>query len=251
MFEMDEQMLAGTAETIRQRRIADRRRADERKTPQDTEQPETPNPNGTALNEVKPENFEIPHEQVREQKELAVAELEMIRLMLRYGQEMLTEVDESTGETDLTVAGYIIRELYTDELDLQQPLLQGIFEEYKQLTAHGNPVSDMYFLQHPNPEVSSLAASFEPKYELSKIHSRNGETVKTEDKNLLEVVPKSVLAYKNMRVMMRLKEISLAMQQAESNNDTGQFETLCMQYRELTGVKKMLASALGGRIYHS
>jgi ABC-type molybdate transport system ATPase subunit len=109
----------------------------------------------------------------------------------------------------------------------------------------------MYFLQHPDPEVSSLAAGFEPKYVLSNIHRRNGVTVKTEEDNLLEVVPKSVLAYKNMRVMMRLKDISLAMQQAENNKDTNRLETLCVQYRELTNVKKTLGLVLGKRIYHS
>jgi DNA primase len=245
MFGMDEQMLAKTAETMRQKRLDDQRRTDVSKTHREPQQPETPIQKPETVN---PE-LEIPHEQLREQKELAQAELEIIRLMLRYGQETLVEADETTGETGLTVAGFIIRELCTDELDLRQPLLRTIFEEYKQLVQNGAMVNDMYFTQHPDPEISRLAAGFEPKYELSKIHRRRGAIIKTEENNLMEVAPKGILVYKNKRVMMRLKEISLAMQQAESNNDIHLFETLGMQYKELTALKKALGLNLGKRIY--
>ena len=245
MFGMDEQMLAKTAETMRQKRLDDQRRTDVSKTHREPQQPETPIQKPETVN---PE-LEIPHEQLREQKELAQAELEIIRLMLRYGQETLVEADETTGETGLTVAGFIIRELCTDELDLRQPLLRTIFEEYKQLVQNGAMVNDMYFTQHPDPEISRLAAGFEPKYELSKIHRRRGAIIKTEENNLTEVAPKGILVYKNKRVMMRLKEISLAMQQAESNNDIHLFETLGMQYKELTALKKALGLNLGKRIY--
>jgi len=246
IFEMDEQMLAKTSEVFRQKRNTEQRHLDERKQLTDAEQPETSN--------LKPHTREtaiaIPHEQMREQKELAAAETEIIRLLLCYGQEMLAEVDEATGETDLTVAGYIIRELCMDDLYLKQPLLHGIFQEYKQLVTDRVTIDNLYFLQHPDPEVSSQAAGFEPKYELSKIHRRNGATIRTEEDNLLEVVTQSVLAYKNMRVMLRLKEISLSMQRAENDKDTNQLEMLCVQYKELTNIKKTLGLVLGKRIYH-
>ena len=252
LFEIDEQILTKTADTLRQNKTADRHRTDDRKADYNTapseshvqqnqiptQRPETLNPNGEALNEAK-------HE-----ADLSGAEQELIRLMLRYGMNTLLAADESTGETEVTVAGFIIRELSADELDLQQPLLRRVFQEYRQLLQSESTISDLYFTQHPDPEISSLAAGFEPKYELSKIHSRNGTAIKTEENNLLEVVPTSVLVYKYKRVMIRLKEISLAMQQAESNNDTNQFETFCLQYRELTQVKKALGEKLGKRIYH-
>ena len=234
MFEMDEQMLAETAETMRQKRNAEIRRRPETEkpvTPPPSPVPDTPSP-------------EISHEQ----KTLFIAEKEIIRLMLRYGQETLIEPDEITDETGVTVAEYIISELYRDELNLQQPLLHKIFEEYKQLINDGATINDMYFLQHPTPEISRLAAAFEPKYKLSKIHSRNGVVVKTEENNLLEVIPKCVLAYKNKRVVMRLNEISLVMQQAHSNNDISNYETLCRQYEELTQVKMTLGLTLGKRV---
>jgi len=157
----------------------------------------------------------------------------------------LIEADETLGETKQTVANFIINELYADDLDLKQPLLYKIFEEYRLMI---NSVNDIYFLQHHDPEISSLAASFEPKYILSKIHYKNGANVKTDENNLLKIVPNGVLAYKNKRVMIRLKELSLAMQQANNNNDLILFETLFLHYNELTQVKKTLGWTLGKRI---
>jgi len=249
IFEMDEKMLAATSEKMRQKKVSGLKFEASGYGEKSGE--ETSNLNGEALNEVKPQPSTFkPATQQDDRKGAPLPELEIVRLLLRYGQETLIVADESTGEPRLTVAGYIIRELCTDELDFQQPLLQRIFEEYRQLLQNGSVVSDRYFTQHPDPEVSSLAAGFEPKYELSKIHSRTGAAIKTEENNLCEVVPAGVLAFKYKRVMMRLKEISLAIQQAESNNDIGQFETLCKQYNELTEVKKTLGLVLGKRIYH-
>jgi len=233
MFEMDEKMLAETAEVMRKKKPL----------------PSPPQRRGSELPEtLQKESSDAPElsqEQIREQKELARAEKEIIRLMLRFGHETLIEPNETTDEVLLTVASFIISELVADELYLQQPLLHKIFEEYRLLI---HTVNDTYFLQHHDPEISSLAASFEPKYILSKIHYKNGVSVKTDENNLLKVVPNGVLAYKNKRVMIRLKELSFAMQQAENNKDINLFETLFIQYNELTQVKKKLGLTLGKRI---
>ena len=244
MFGMDEQMLTKTAEVMRRKKDDDRYQSNTPKTDYIAEQPETQSPKPETRN---PE-FEVPHEQASEQKELTNAEHEIVRLLLRYGQEMLAELDEETGEAGMTVAEYIINELSMDELDLHQPVLRKVFEEYRQSLYDGAMVNEQSFTQHPDPEISRLVAGFESKYELSVIHRRNGGTVKTEENNLREVVPRSVLAYKNKRVLIRLKEIALAMQQAENNNDVNRFETLCKQHQELSRVK--MALTLGKRIYN-
>ena len=240
MFEMDEIMLTETAEVMRQKKAALQ----------------------TVVRKTEPEKDKIPttdsyektddisHEQSRVEKELARAEYEIIKLLVRFGQELLTPANDTTGETELTVANYIINELTIDELDLQHPLLRKIFDEYKQILNDGLIVTDMYFLQHFDPEISKLAAGLESKYQLSKIHSKNGATVKTEENNLLEATPQCVLAYKNKRVRIRLDEISRAMQQAENDNNHSLFETLFIQYNELTKLKKELGLTLGKRIIY-
>ena len=247
IFGIDEKVLAETAEKMRQKEVSGFRFQVSGNAEKSGDETRTIH----SLAKIKAEDEILYVKPETKNPELEKVELEIIRLLLRYGQNVLVEeADESTDATEKTVADFIIRELCSDELTLQQPLLHRIFEEYRQLTDNGSVISDRYFMQHPDPEISSLAAGFEPKYELSKIHRRNGVEIKTEENSLYEVVPKSVLAYKYKLVMIRLKEISLTIQQAESQNDANQFETACTQYNELTQVKKALGLALGKRIYH-
>ena len=72
--------------------------------------------------------------------------------------------------------------------------------------------------------------------------------IKTEENNLVNVVPMSILAYKNQRVMMRLKELSSAMRQAETDQDMERLSKYFSQYMALSEVKKKLGKALGKRI---
>ena len=251
MFEMNEQMLAETANVMRRKKADDQRRADARNATSDIRYPISDigksdiGKSDIGKSDIGKSDIgksDIGHRNIEN------AELEIIRLLLRYGQKMLVKPDEETGETGMTVANYIIHELSMDELDLQQPILHRLFEEYRQLIHNGTIVGEQYFTQHPDPDISRLVAGFEPKYELSKIHCRNDTTVKTEEDSLREVVPKSILAYKNQWVMVRLSEISLAMQQAENDKNIDRFETLCMQYKELAQVRTELT--LGKRVYY-
>ena len=238
MFEIDEQTLAKTAETMRQKRLGRQQTLDIRQQTLDNRQ-QTPETQPETRN-LKPETH----------PELVNSERELLRLMLLYGGDVMLEVDESTGEIGLTVADYIIREMDADDLTFEHPLMRAVFEEYKQLLLDGETIDNKRFTQHHDPNVSSLAAGFEtPKYELSKIHRRNGAVIKTESDNLFEVAPLSVLAYKYERVMLRLKEVECAIRQAETDSDNMQVETLFLQYSELTNVKKELGLTLGERIY--
>ena len=247
MFEVDEQMLTETADGMRRKKTADEQRrsgtqdkerdGDATRQPGDIIQPETP--------QKQPE---ISREQINAQKEIELAEREIIRLLICYGAEILIEQDEETGEVAATVADYLINDLRSDELDLQQPLLRTIFEECEQMTLAGTPVAGQYFVRHPEPDISRLAAELiEPKYVLSNIHTKGGAAVKTEENSLREVVPRFLLAYKNKRVMILLKEVTIAIRQAEVDSDPEQREKLQEQFIALTQVKIELAHALGKR----
>jgi DNA primase len=233
MFQMDETMLTETANSMRQKGTGERKTSEKK--------------------EEKPTIVDATSQKInKQQKEIFIAEREIIRIMLRYGQRTLTEQNDDEDDEEMTVAQYIIADLSSDELDLLNPLLHTIFDEYRQILEDGQFIDEKYFLQHINPEISKLAAAFEPepKYELSKIHYRNGGMVKTDDNNLLETVPASTLAYKSKRVVLRLDEISQEMNKPENIEDADKFETLCRQYQQLSTIKKTLGLTLGKRVYN-
>lgn len=245
MFEMDEQMLTRTVDTIRQKKADDKRRAEARKQeyednygPAHEQAPTQPEQDAAVADSLA-------------KKEIELAENEIVRLLMNYGIETLVEPDYETGEAPITVADYIIGELRNDGLDLTHPLFRKIFEEYEQLLHNESVINDKYFIQHPDPEISKIAAGLNgPKYELSRIHTKNGATVKVEEDNLQTVVPAGVLAYKNALVMTRLKEIALNIRRAEENRDIELVGKLIEQYNALTQAKKELGHALGKRVLH-
>ncbi len=246
MFEVDEQMLTETMEGMRQKRANDRQRSESRKT--NIEQPSETENGNVVETPVLPETIRI---QNIDQKEIALAEQEIIRLLITYGDQLLSEQNEETGEMALTVAEYLIQELRNDELELQQTLLRQVFEECESLIKSGAPCDSKYFIQHPNHEISQLVAGFiEPKYVLSNIHSKNGHVVKTEPDSLNEVVPVSLMAYKHKRVIALLKNITMEIQQAETDKNAEQLDELYAKYMALTQIKKELAKILGKRIFN-
>ncbi|MDR2037953.1 MAG: DNA primase [Bacteroidales bacterium] len=246
MFDMDEQMLAETADTMRKKKISDERKREIRKS--ETDSPHLPS-------DLVPENnastLSIDPEQVQHHKDIELAEEEIIRLLVSYGNNILPGCGESTGGTGSTVAHYLIQELRSDDLEIQEPLLRRIFNEYEQLLEEKESIDDKYFIYHADPEISRMVAGLMAnKYVLSNIHKKSGVIVKTEEDHLEEVVPVSVLAYKNRRVIMLLKDLSLEMQKAEKENDTELLDELYARYISLNEIKKQLAKILGKRIVY-
>jgi DNA primase len=172
------------------------------------------------------------------------AEQEIIRLLISYGNEKLT-ADENDAD-GMSVASYLIREIRSDELEPQQPLLKAIFREYEQRWESEGQVNDHDFARHPDPEISRLVAGMiMPRYELSKLYDEAGIVI--EDQNLPVVVPQTLMAYKQKKVLLMLKELSPKMQQAVDNGDSEHYDALYARFTALTEVKKKLAKILGKR----
>jgi DNA primase len=239
MFAMDEQILTKIAEEKRQKRASDQYRRENRNP--DTDTPETP------AKTAKPEDQRIIDADAEGQI-LYTFEQEIIRLLVNYGNHILCPMNEETGETEVTVAGYLTNELRLDELELQQPELRNIFEEYEQHVKSAGVVDDRVFTHHANPEVSRLVAGLiAPKYVLSTMY-KDADT-KSEEQNLWKIIPNKLLAYKNKRIMLLLKERAFSMQQAMEKNDMALYEELYAEYSALSDLKKQLAKVLGGRTF--
>jgi DNA primase len=228
MFEMDEQVLTATADNLLRQQAEKKFRREKENAA--TQAPE-PAPPAVEPPAVHPKN-----------NELEPAEREIVRLLLRYGNEILDGVVEATGEEAPSVAAFIINELRNDDMEPEQPLLRTVFDlcaEQWQATGY---VDDQQFLRHSDAAVSKLAANcFASKYELSHIYEKNGALVLTEEQDLINKVPPKVLGYKLKKVSIWLDALSRDMQQASKQNDKTRYETLFERYNQLTDVKMKLA----------
>jgi len=177
------------------------------------------------------------------------SEREVIRLLIRYGAEVLTrKLDKETGtETVTTVADYIITEINEDGLKFDDPILAAMFEEITFSVSQGLIPGDRNFVHHANPAISAVTVDMlTEKDTLSRIWGKHGAFVETEEMKIKEIVPDSVLKFKGDKIKMMQKEIRRAM--AEAAGDDDRISELQEQYKVMTSLQKKISAGLGGRL---
>ncbi len=177
------------------------------------------------------------------------SEREVIRLLIRYGAEVLTrKLDKETGtETVTTVADYIITEINEDGLKFDDPILAAMFEEITFSVSQGLIPGDRNFVHHANPAISAVTVDMlTEKDTLSRIWGKHGAFVETEEMKIKEIVPDSVLKFKGDKIKMMQKEIRKAI--AEAAGDDDRISELQEQYKVMTSLQKKISAGLGGRL---
>lgn len=185
-------------------------------------------------------------------------ELAILYYIVRFGTlPMIAEEGKSQEEEDnITVLEYVKYDLERDGLDFQNPLYKEIFDEAIEHLNDSNFTPSRYFLAHPKQEISKLAANLlEDRYELSKVHIKQyGENVKqeetplAEEKNLETTVPRVITELKDAFISLQIKEIREEMKAKQASGQLDATIELMQKLKELEGIKKMLAKALGERV---
>jgi DNA primase len=181
-----------------------------------------------------------------------VYEREIVRLLLNYGNHILFHnVWDNDGSDPwiITVGHYLISEIESDELELANPLYKQIFDEYAHLQNKDSEVDQKYFINHPDKDVSSLAADLLTKnYGLSKIwKKKDAAIIETEDMKLPDLVPGIMLDYKSRKVLSLLRSAQLQLLTAQQNNDLEKIEETQQRIMVLNGFKKTMSENLGRR----
>jgi DNA primase len=177
------------------------------------------------------------------------SEKELLRLLLRYGTEVLYRVtDKETGiESVTTVADYIISQITEDELQFDDPVFAAIFSEITFNVSQGLFPGDMHFVHHPDPAISAIVVDMlTEQYTLSTIWSSRGAYVETEEMKLKEIVPDTVLKFKGDKIKMMQKELRKAI--GEALGDDEKVTALQERYKAMTALQKKISDSLGRRI---
>lgn len=178
-------------------------------------------------------------------------EKEIIRLLLNYSSRVLhTLGEEETGdESSVTVGDYIISELDQDEIQPQHQLYFRIYEEFKRFYIEGIIPDEKIFTNHPDVDISRVAVDLlSSPYDLSRIWKRHDVWVETEEDKLRELVPQTVLAFKNLQVKKALRETEQMIKSCRNNPDLDENELL-IRHKRLNEVHKALNKKLGDRIF--
>ena len=178
---------------------------------------------------------------------LETEEREVLRYLVKYGNEKLGNVIIDDKEIEMSVGEYIIHSLKEDELRSTNPLHDQILNEYEENICTPGVLAHRDFVSHPNPIISSMTSDLIAReYQLSRIHSKYGPVKK--DEELLDVLVPRVLTelkwklvkIKIDKVMMELKE------EQEKGNVVRQIE-LIKEMTTLQNVFKYISQQHGER----
>lgn len=179
-----------------------------------------------------------------------VYELALLRYIIRYGERILFQYtdEESNEEVVIRVSEYIREELERDDLTFYTPLFRNMMEEAAGQCKNPTFQASRYFLAHPDPNVSRLAANLiSDKYQLSKYHSKYRELEQEEDK-LDQLIIRELYAMKDAYILHQIKDIQIQLKEAQLNKNLDLAFELMKKLTRLNEIKNILSKELGERI---
>lgn len=174
-------------------------------------------------------------------------EREVLRFLLKFGNDPLGEFEMEDGSREISVGEYIIAELRQDELESSNPLYNKLMELYEENYMNDGFSSSHFFVASPDSQISSLATDLIAReYPLSRIHEKLGFSKKEKD-CLDELVPKVVTELKWKKVKVLLEEKRQQMKKAEEEGNQEMLMEVLKEYGNLQQAFIYISKELGSR----
>ena len=177
-------------------------------------------------------------------------EISLLRYIVRYGEKVLFQYkeEESEEEVIIRVSEYIRSELERDELTFYTPLFKNMMEEAAEKCQTEGFIANRYFLAHPNPNISRVAANLiSEKYQLSKYHYKYKE-LENEESKLDQLIIRELYAFKDAYILLQIKEIQTQIKETQKTGNMDQVFELMKKLTRLNEIKTVLSKELGERI---
>lgn len=176
-------------------------------------------------------------------------ETDLVRMIIRYGEKtMYLSEDEEDEQKPISVIEFISNDLGNDELQFAVPLHQQILQEATEHLADNGFVSERYFMAHPNPEISKLAADMaSDQYVLSKYHSK-AQKIATDEDRLCELVPRLLIDFKLSIANEELNHLLRQLANPDVQHDEQQVTEIMKRFQALNNIKNKMAQYAGDRV---
>lgn len=183
----------------------------------------------------------------REKYVFYVKEQLLLQTLIRHGEKVMCYVEtEENTETPLTVIEYISMDLKQDELQFHNPLHRKILAEAEAHLHDPNFTAERYFLAHPDPTISKLAADMiNDRYQLSK---SNSQAMVKDEERLHELVPHQLIDFKLAILEEDMKYTLQALNKPEVVANADKCLEVMAHFKELSELQKIMAKRAGDRV---
>ena len=168
----------------------------------------------------------------------------IIQNIIRHGDEIIfSDLEAEDGSTvSLNVAQYIDFDLGQDQLSFSTPLYNKILREAVEHSEDADFKADRYFMQHPDPEISQLAATLGiDSHQLSRSFERQES-----ENDLRQRIQHLILDFRMDIVNQHLKEVQRQLKDA--GTDMNRVRELMEEYKQTQELRNALARRRGSDV---
>lgn len=174
-------------------------------------------------------------------------ETQLAKALIRYGEKVVCYVESEAGEEiPISVAEYISADLKQDSLHFHNPLHRKLLEEAEIHLHDPNFSTERYFLAHPDPNISRMAADMiSDRYRLSK---SNEQAITKDEERLHELIPHLLIDFKLAVLEEDMKQTIQQLSRPEVAQNPQQALKVMEHYKKLTETLKEMAKRAGDRV---
>ena len=175
-------------------------------------------------------------------------EVQVIKALIQHGEKIVCYVEEEDegSERPVSVTEYISTDLRQDSLQFQNPVHRQILAEAEAHMHDGGFCAERYFLAHPNPTISRLAADLlNEHYRLSK---SNEQLLVKDEERLYELIPHLLIDFKLGILEEDMKQTIQQLNQPEAIQNPKRAMEIMKHYKDLTDLLKDMAKRAGDRV---
>ena len=168
----------------------------------------------------------------------------LIQNIIRHGDEVIYEgVETDDGQLiNLNVAQYVDYDLGADGLEFSNPLFNRILHEAVEHSGDAGFKADLYFMQHPDPEISQLALMLGiDSHQLSRSFERQES-----ENDLRQRIQHLILDFRMDIVNQHLKEVQRQLKDA--GTDMNRVRELMEEYKQTQELRNTLARRRGSDV---
>jgi DNA primase len=176
----------------------------------------------------------------------SIIELEIIELLLKFGNEIIEIQDEENGNPyKVTISEFIITELESEN-GFRNPVFQEILDIIKEQINSKQKIDEKILINHPNNEIRKICTKiYSKEYKISPFWKNNGEFVLMPDDKLKETVEKTILNYKLSLVKLFIKNITEEMK--NPNLSATEIQKKMIASKKAKKIQLHIQQQLGGR----
>ena len=174
-------------------------------------------------------------------------EKQLIKVLIRFGERIVCYMEGENGEEiPITVTEYIQADLEQDSIQFQDPTHRKLLNEALLHLHDTNFCAERYFLTHPEPAISRLAADMlSERYRLSK---SNEQAIVKDEERLHELVPHLLIDFKLSILEEDMKQTIQQLNLPEVAKDPQRAMEVMKHYKKLTETLKEMAKRAGDRV---